>query len=577
MKELHMEPLVAAGDLITLTPPVEMLSFDLCRPPAEDREEVCQVAASRSGRAEAIVFWWQLAMDPGGTLLLSTAPPWITAVSEGADGGTKEWGAQGWRDHWKTCWCAVGPQPFQVQQGDMLTIAARQGEINISSTALPTAEAMDISHSVSASSPTVEGGHDHGGGGSPAARHPTAIAGGHHSSSQAGPPSLQGLPIVSQVELAASSPLRIHCLRDETLWNMYMECINLAVASAQTAGGETPQTLGFMVVGDSTPLAGIAARVLGDAGQLTVLQDGHGAHRFLEAFIKEAGVGNVASQSTKPFLLLAKHAGSGGDAGSVAQRWRHAVHFVVGEPYYWSCEGLLPWAPLRFWHEVDALRSSGVLSPSAAVLPAKASLFGVAVALPELWRTRLALSSVEGTDLSMANPLLGVVANPERDGPVTGQGAAAPRKLPILPISVWQCGPGFAELTQRVKLLDFPFLEPIHSMEATCTAEAVANGFCHALLLYMEYHLHGGGGKGGSGAPQVVSGAPAGQQPTAAMQGLQLLPHAFFLSSSPAGVGRDSGSEGVSGGTTACRMSVSWDASDGTLAGWIEPQTQRQM
>ena len=41
------------------------------------------------------------------------------------------------------------------------------------------------------------------------------------------------------------------------------------------------------------------------------------------------------------------------------------------------------------------------------------------------------------------------------------------RRLPMLPVSAWQCGPGYAELTDRVKLLEFPFLQPVCSMEAS--------------------------------------------------------------------------------------------------------------
>eukprot|EP00951_Prasinocladus_malaysianus_P022003 scaffold183256_cov30-Prasinocladus_malaysianus.AAC.1 len=101
-------------------------------------------------------------------------------------------------------------------------------------------------------------------------------------------------------------------------------------------------------------------------------------------------------------MIRAKNAQHEGRAEDV-------IDMAIAEPYYRSCEGLLPWAVLRFWHEVDALRASGKLAPKAALIPGRARLFGVGVSIPDLWRTRQALSDVEGFDLRLANPLLGVV------------------------------------------------------------------------------------------------------------------------------------------------------------------------
>ena len=62
-----------------------------------------------------------------------------------------------------------------------------------------------------------------------------------------------------------------------------------------------------------------------------------------------------------------------------------------------------------------------------------------------------------------------------------------PRNLPVLPCSVWQCGPGYMELTERVKLLEFDFSLPVESMEVSaaaqvCTASPPSSDTLAALL-----------------------------------------------------------------------------------------------
>jgi hypothetical protein len=41
-----------------------------------------QVVATDAGRAGVIVFWWQLEMDEAASVLISTAPPWITQPAQ---------------------------------------------------------------------------------------------------------------------------------------------------------------------------------------------------------------------------------------------------------------------------------------------------------------------------------------------------------------------------------------------------------------------------------------------------------------------------------------------------------------
>ena len=128
-------------------------------------------------------------------------------------------------------------------------------------------------------------------------------------------------------------------------------------------------------------------------------------------------------------------------------------------------------------------------------LPSRARLMAVAVSLPELWRTRARLGSVEGFDLDPANRLLGAVGSKESDG---GHGLG---NLPVvLPYPIWQCGGAYRELSQRAALLDFDFSSPMLSGDGVVTLECpaldgagppreISHHSIHAVVLWMDYGL----------------------------------------------------------------------------------------
>ena len=82
-------------------------------------------------------------MDPSGSLLLSTAPPWITEASDGGDGGPLDGVPQRWRDHWKQCWVPLIPPrgrgPLQVVKGSSVRLRVAHDAISVS---------VGLSHSV---------------------------------------------------------------------------------------------------------------------------------------------------------------------------------------------------------------------------------------------------------------------------------------------------------------------------------------------------------------------------------------------------------------------------------------------
>lgn len=153
-------------------------------------------------------------------------------------------------------------------------------------------------------------------------------------------------------------------------------------------------------------------------------------------------------------------------------------------------------------------------------LPGCGTLRGVAVSLPELWRSRQALNSVEGVDLTAANALLGVVGDGSSEG-AAGGAAGAASGVPVMPYAVWQCGGGYEEVSERFDLLKFDFGGAVADVAGEATVVATpTGGTCHALVYWMEY----GFGCGTDGGEPVVSGAPpAGGRPGPSEQAVQLL------------------------------------------------------
>ncbi|KAG8495933.1 hypothetical protein CXB51_007501 [Gossypium anomalum] len=103
------------------------------------------------------------------------------------------------------------------------------------------------------------------------------------------------------------------------------------------------------------------------------------------------------------------------------------VDMLIGEPYYYANEGMLPWQNLRFWKDRTLL--DPVLSEGALIMPCKGILKACAMSLPDLWSSRCCLGDVEGFDHSIVNTTLGACGE-----------LPAPKEGPFLPFSIWQCG-----------------------------------------------------------------------------------------------------------------------------------------
>ncbi|KAF0911674.1 hypothetical protein E2562_011676, partial [Oryza meyeriana var. granulata] len=151
------------------------------------------------------------------------------------------------------------------------------------------------------------------------------------------------------------------------------------------------------------------------------------------------------------------------------------VNLLVGEPFYYGSEGMLPWQNLRFWNVRTLLDS--MLSEDAFIMPCKGVLKLCAMSLPDLWRSRCSLKDVEGFDHSVVNETLGACGDLPGD-----------QHGPCLPYYVWQCG-YTKKLSEVCSLMEFNFSEKIHSCFGKTKIEFSHDGICHGFAVWIDWVL----------------------------------------------------------------------------------------
>ncbi|OVA13413.1 Protein arginine N-methyltransferase [Macleaya cordata] len=209
------------------------------------------------------------------------------------------------------------------------------------------------------------------------------------------------------------------------------------------------------------------------------------------------------------------------------------VDMLVGEPFYYGNEGMLPWQNLRFWKERTIL--DAVLSKDVWIMPCKGILKACAMSLPDLWKSRCSLKKVEGFEHSVVNASLGACGD-----------ISASQEGPCLPYFIWQCGE-IKELSEVFTVMEFDFSKPISPCFGKTKVEFINTGLCHGFVLWIDWVLD-------AESSIVLSTGPDHRY---WKQGVKLL-------SKPVAVGI----QGSCGGTDECRsteVEASFDPSNGEL------------
>ncbi|KAF3448338.1 hypothetical protein FNV43_RR09051 [Rhamnella rubrinervis] len=149
------------------------------------------------------------------------------------------------------------------------------------------------------------------------------------------------------------------------------------------------------------------------------------------------------------------------------------VDLLIGEPFYYGNDGMLPWQNLRFWKERTLLDS--VLAEDAIILPYKGMLKACAMSLPDLWNSRRCLCKIEGFEHSVVNRTLGACG----ELPESQEG-------PYLPCFIWQSGE-YKKLSESFTVMEFDFSKPISKSHGKVQVEFAEPGICHGFVLWIDW------------------------------------------------------------------------------------------
>ncbi|NXS98615.1 ANM7 methyltransferase, partial [Jacana jacana] len=109
-----------SSDFTILSDVATMFSVDFSKPvrsaPTSYR---VQLEPVKSGKAQIVLSWWDIDMDPRGTINCTMAPYWVKSTS-----------AFQWRDHWMQCVYFL-PNEEPVAQGEVVSLVACRDEYSV--------------------------------------------------------------------------------------------------------------------------------------------------------------------------------------------------------------------------------------------------------------------------------------------------------------------------------------------------------------------------------------------------------------------------------------------------------------
>ncbi|NXT04401.1 ANM7 methyltransferase, partial [Prunella fulvescens] len=109
-----------SSDFSTLSDVVKMFSVDFSKPvQSASTYYRVQLEPVKSGKAQIVLSWWDIDMDPSGMITCTMAPYWVKPTS-----------ALQWRDHWMQCVYFL-PREEPVLQGEKLYLTAYRDEYSV--------------------------------------------------------------------------------------------------------------------------------------------------------------------------------------------------------------------------------------------------------------------------------------------------------------------------------------------------------------------------------------------------------------------------------------------------------------
>ncbi|KAJ7312024.1 hypothetical protein JRQ81_006354 [Phrynocephalus forsythii] len=112
---------VPQSDFVVLSDVVTMFSVDFSKPVSRASTSfTVQLEPVQSGTAQVVLSWWDIDMDPDGSIKCTMAPYWVQSASEDIP----------WRDHWMQCVYFL-PNEAPVLQGQSVCLTAFRDDYSV--------------------------------------------------------------------------------------------------------------------------------------------------------------------------------------------------------------------------------------------------------------------------------------------------------------------------------------------------------------------------------------------------------------------------------------------------------------
>ncbi|XP_011911056.1 PREDICTED: protein arginine N-methyltransferase 7 isoform X8 [Cercocebus atys] len=395
---------VSPADFTVLSDVLPMFSIDFSKQVSSSA--AChsrQFEPLTSGRAQVVLSWWDIEMDPEGKIRCTTAPFWAHSDPEEMQ----------WRDHWMQCVYFL-PQEEPVVQGSALCLVAHHDD-------------YCVWYSLQRTSPEKnERVH-------------------------------QMRPVCDcQAHLLWNRP-RFGEINDQDRTDRYIQALSTLTSRNLLAnwrkpcaeGARSPQVLKpdsvCLCVSDGSLLS-VLAHHLG-VEQVFTVESSAASHKLLRKIFKANHLEDKINIIEKrPELLTSEDLKS------------RKVSLLLGEPFFTT--SLLPWHNLYFWYVRTAVDQH--LGPGAMVMPQAASLHAVVVEFRDLWRIRSPCGDCEGFDVHIMDDMIkgGCCWNPHCKqavyffSPVLDP--RAPLGGPQMVSYVVEFHPGTGDITMEFRLADTP-------------------------------------------------------------------------------------------------------------------------
>ncbi|KAL0312911.1 UNVERIFIED_CONTAM: protein arginine N-methyltransferase 1.6 [Sesamum radiatum] len=320
-----------------LSEPFKVFDFDFWRRPDSSRETELHIKATNDGTVHAIISWWLLQLDSGGTIFYSTGPDWIHCPSDLKELNSSFPSSGNWCDHWKQSVWFTSSSGLHVFKDEEVQLYAVHTETSISYQF----ETSQNKKSVTRRDFCIRDCQ--------IVLPPERIA-------------LYGDNYWRCLMLNAIGKALLFDLNFSSIFFSFFSCVR--------------EYISCVLVADDSIFLAIAVAHLSKSSHVIPLFPGLGK-KGSEYLQRVAAANNYTMDRIE---VLKKDLQS-----TLQDSNQRKISLFVAEPFYYGNDSVLPWQNLRFWKDRTLLDS--VLSKDALIMPCRGLLRACAMYLPILSET----------------------------------------------------------------------------------------------------------------------------------------------------------------------------------------------